>query len=108
MPPELFSSVTFWLVVFVAGAAALARILHIVSAGSSVLSGFRQASREDALERASLDAQQRFRDGYAPTMEDDLADALRSTPFSPDDGPEMIAPGMEAMPDTWPPEPDAR
>ena len=52
------------------------------------------------METRTLNAQRRFREGYELTMEDDLADALKVSPFDLDDGPEMIAPDMEAMPGT--------
>lgn len=93
---------TYWLMGFVAFAAAAARLIHYWSAGRSVASPFLESRKRDEIARRMLGAQQRFREGADPTWEDDLNDALHSPPTDfEENGPEMIYPGMEKMPETW-------
>ena len=55
------------------------------------------------IDQAAANARQRFREGADPTWEDDLNDALHSSSASFDDDREYALPGLEKMPESWPP-----
>ncbi|MEM1057111.1 MAG: hypothetical protein AAGI52_16445 [Bacteroidota bacterium] len=105
MSSEIFHSVTFWMVAFVMLAAFVARAIHFFSVGRSLSNPFIESTRRDKMAARQLNAQARFRAGETGSFQDDLNDALRPpATLSEDDGPELYLPGMEKMPETWPPE----
>ena len=105
MESEIFHSVTFWLVAGVMAAAFAARAIHFFSVGSGLAAPFFESAKRDQIAQRTLDARARFRNASEPTFEDDLNDALRSpAPLPLEEEPDLYPPGMERMPETWPPE----
>lgn len=101
MIPEDLPTWTYWLLGFVALAAAAAWWIHVGDAVKRILvDPWRQADRLQSEEQILDRTRRRFREGADPTWQDDLNDSLRSGAgsFDEDDGPDLYLPGIESLP----------
>ncbi|HIG73761.1 MAG TPA: hypothetical protein EYQ24_04035 [Bacteroidetes bacterium] len=101
MIPADLPTWTYWLLGFVAFAAAAAWWIHVGDTLKHVLlNPWRRAGRLQSEEQILDRTRRRFHEGADPTWQDDLNDSLRSSAgfFGEDDGPDLYLPGVESLP----------